>query len=75
VYAGGHNGAHAPLPQPSYRLPSSHGDSYAGRGSLDGGSEDDAGVWNQAKRWVSAAGESLASVEDEVWKRFGGAPQ
>lgn len=43
--------------------------SAAQRGSAaeNGGEE---GVWNTAKRWATAAGESLAAAESDVWKRI-----
>ncbi|KAF4468316.1 hypothetical protein FALBO_4799 [Fusarium albosuccineum] len=34
------------------------------------GDEDGEGVWQAAKKWASAAGESLAAAENEVWKRI-----
>ena len=27
------------------------------------------GIWNTAKKWATAAGDSLAAAENEVWKR------
>ncbi|RSL99741.1 hypothetical protein BHE90_010473 [Fusarium euwallaceae] len=34
------------------------------------GDEDGDGVWQAAKKWASAAGDSLAAAEHEVWKRI-----
>ncbi|KAJ6446654.1 C6 finger domain-containing protein [Purpureocillium lavendulum] len=34
------------------------------------GQDDQAGVWDAAKKWAAAAGESLAAAENEVWKRI-----
>ncbi|KAF5607275.1 hypothetical protein FPANT_967 [Fusarium pseudoanthophilum] len=34
------------------------------------GDNDEEGVWSAAKKWASAAGESLAAAEHEVWKRI-----
>jgi hypothetical protein len=34
------------------------------------GDDDEEGVWSAAKKWASAAGESLAAAEHEVWKRI-----
>ncbi|KAF5022795.1 hypothetical protein F66182_5137 [Fusarium sp. NRRL 66182] len=34
------------------------------------GDQDGEGVWSAAKKWASAAGESLAAAEHEVWKRI-----
>ncbi|KAF4343032.1 hypothetical protein FBEOM_3012 [Fusarium beomiforme] len=34
------------------------------------GDDDGEGVWSAAKKWASAAGESLAAAEHEVWKRI-----
>lgn len=34
------------------------------------GDGDEEGVWNTAKKWAAAAGDGLASVENEVWKRI-----
>lgn len=31
---------------------------------------DEEGVWDTAKKWASAAGNSLAAAEEEVWKRI-----
>jgi hypothetical protein len=33
--------------------------------------DDDAGLWDHAKRWAKGAGESLAAAESEVWKKIG----
>ena len=35
-----------------------------------GPAEEDAGLWDTAKRWVQGAGESLSAVESEVWKKI-----
>lgn len=32
--------------------------------------DDDEGVWDTAKKWAVAAGDSLAAAENEVWKRI-----
>lgn len=32
--------------------------------------DDDDSVWGTAKKWASAAGNTLAEAESEVWKRF-----
>lgn len=39
-------------------------------GGGGGGFEDDgsASIWNTAKKWASAAGDTLAAAEGEVWK-------
>lgn len=37
------------------------------QGPLD---DSDDGVWGTAKKWASAAGNTLAEAESEVWKRF-----
>jgi len=34
------------------------------------GSGEDESVWDTAKKWASAAGNSLAAAEGEVWKRI-----
>ncbi|KAF4975840.1 hypothetical protein FZEAL_7429 [Fusarium zealandicum] len=34
------------------------------------GDDDGEGVWQAAKKWASAAGDSLAAAENEVWKRI-----
>lgn len=34
------------------------------------GDDEGEGVWSAAKKWASAAGESLAAAEHEVWKRI-----
>ncbi|KAJ4010515.1 hypothetical protein NW752_005189 [Fusarium irregulare] len=34
------------------------------------GDDEGEGVWSAAKKWASAAGESLAAAENEVWKRI-----
>lgn len=34
------------------------------------GDGDDEGVWDTAKKWASAAGDSLAAAENEVWRRI-----
>ncbi|KAJ4165861.1 hypothetical protein LMH87_007471 [Akanthomyces muscarius] len=38
--------------------------------SIGGGYEEDgsASIWNTAKKWASAAGDTLAAAEGEVWK-------
>lgn len=40
----------------------------ADRRQLDGTEEE--GVWGAAKKWAAGAGEKLAAVEGEVWKRI-----
>lgn len=32
--------------------------------------EEEEGIWNTAKKWAAAAGDSLAAAEQEVWKRI-----
>ncbi|PHH78108.1 hypothetical protein CDD82_3204 [Ophiocordyceps australis] len=32
--------------------------------------EPEPGVWDTARKWASAAGQSLAAAEDQVWKRI-----
>lgn len=44
-------------------------------GSIFGGggggyAGDDASIWDTAKKWATAAGESLAAAENEVWKKI-----
>ncbi|CAJ0553497.1 Ff.00g120090.m01.CDS01 [Fusarium sp. VM40] len=34
------------------------------------GDDEGEGVWSAAKKWASAAGDSLAAAENEVWKRI-----
>ncbi|POR38736.1 Uncharacterized protein TPAR_01054 [Tolypocladium paradoxum] len=34
------------------------------------GQDGEQGVWDSAKKWAAAAGESLAAAENEVWKRI-----
>ena len=34
------------------------------------GDGDDEGVWDTAKKWAAAAGDSLAAAENEVWRRI-----
>lgn len=34
------------------------------------GDDDGEGVWDTAKKWAAAAGDSLAAAENEVWKRI-----
>ncbi|KND88003.1 hypothetical protein TOPH_07382, partial [Tolypocladium ophioglossoides CBS 100239] len=34
------------------------------------GQDGEPGVWDSAKKWAAAAGESLAAAENEVWKRI-----
>ena len=41
--------------------------SYDNEGSYD---SQDESVWGTAKKWASAAGDSLAKAENEVWKRI-----
>lgn len=40
------------------------------QGSMLSGDSEDGGVWDTAKKWASAAGDSLAAAENEVWKRI-----
>ncbi|EQK98843.1 hypothetical protein OCS_05445 [Ophiocordyceps sinensis CO18] len=34
------------------------------------GGENQAGVWDTARKWATAAGESLAAAESQVWKKI-----
>lgn len=54
---------------------------YQGQGNDYGGSQNSShwssaggdeqpGVWDTARKWASAAGESLAAAESEVWKKI-----
>lgn len=43
---------------------------YVSENSSFGDSEGDGGIWDQAKKWASAAGDSLAAAEHEVWKKI-----
>ncbi|KAK3191012.1 hypothetical protein K4F52_002962 [Lecanicillium sp. MT-2017a] len=43
---------------------------YVSENSTFGDSEGDGGLWDQAKKWASAAGDSLAAAEHEVWKKI-----
>lgn len=38
-------------------------------GTFDDGGDDES-VWNTAKKWATAAGNSLAAAENEVWRRI-----
>ncbi|ATY63943.1 hypothetical protein A9K55_003876 [Cordyceps militaris] len=40
--------------------------SFVGGGGEDGAGED--GIWGTAKKWVSAAGDTLVAAEGQVWK-------
>lgn len=58
---------------PGYQQNTSNGyGSYHHGGMQDQGpvDEDDDSVWGTAKKWATAAGNSLAEAENEVWKRF-----
>lgn len=37
-------------------------------GGLAAGDSTGESIWNTAKKWASAAGDSLAAAESEVWK-------
>ncbi len=43
---------------------------YVSENSTFGDSEADGGIWDQAKKWASAAGDSIAAAEHEVWKKI-----
>ncbi|EHK15612.1 uncharacterized protein TRIVIDRAFT_38580 [Trichoderma virens Gv29-8] len=45
-----------------------HNASFGG-GSYENYDEEDS-IWNTAKKWAAAAGDSLAAAEHEVWKRI-----
>ncbi|PHH72888.1 hypothetical protein CDD80_4195 [Ophiocordyceps camponoti-rufipedis] len=55
---------HPPQQQP-YGFPNSTSMSLHAEGDAEA-----PGVWDTARRWASAAGESLAAAESEVWKRI-----
>lgn len=40
---------------------------FSGSGGRSGSEE---GIWDAAKKWANAAGESIAAAESEVWKRI-----
>jgi hypothetical protein len=39
-------------------------------GANDKEAESEAGLWGSAKSWLQTAGNKLAEVEAEVWKRI-----
>ncbi|KAF4580965.1 hypothetical protein GQ602_007102 [Ophiocordyceps camponoti-floridani] len=60
-----YSGSDHPPPQQSYGFPNSTSTSSHAEGDAEA-----PGVWDTARRWASAAGESLAAAESEVWKRI-----
>ncbi|KAL1839376.1 hypothetical protein VTK73DRAFT_4055 [Phialemonium thermophilum] len=45
-------------------------DMFPGPGGGVDGDEDEAGVWDSAKKWAQTAGEKLSAAESEVWRRI-----
>jgi hypothetical protein len=43
---------------------------YVSESSGFGDAGADGSIWDQAKKWASAAGEGLAAAEHEVWKKI-----
>ncbi|PTD10642.1 hypothetical protein FCULG_00008713 [Fusarium culmorum] len=66
---GYHQNVHASEFTSSQRATHEASVSQERRPSLIGDDEGE-GVWSAAKKWASAAGESLAAAENEVWKRI-----
>lgn len=52
---------------PGYHQNDTNFHSMHDQGPVD---EDDDSVWGTAKKWATAAGNSLAEAENEVWRRF-----
>ncbi|PNY20891.1 Uncharacterized protein TCAP_07312 [Tolypocladium capitatum] len=55
----------------SYQRAAHHASVDQGSGMMPSfGQDGEAGVWDAAKKWAAAAGDSLAAAENEVWKRI-----
>lgn len=47
-----------------------HGGQHGLLDGSGGGDDDEGSVWGTAKKWATAAGNSLAAAENEVWRRI-----